>query len=274
SNPHSSMSLNTSTTPDGRGVLVYNGELILLYTKNVVMSFDGNPQPYFKGKKEGALYLTSHRIIFVSGNTGKPFRSFAMPFFGLQNVKLEQPLMGSNYLKGIIQALPDGNYQGEVKWRLSFPKGGCIDFGQALLQAVHIASRQRPTQAPPEYAPTSQMHYTAAAPTYYEAPKGPYYGFVAPTHVFPDRPDGNVYVYDTPPPYPGIAPTQPNVPGGPAPAYPAGSSGYPSSAPAYPASTLSGYAPLPQSNAAPPYPGAPQYANVPHPEAGPLPEKH
>ncbi|GMR60810.1 hypothetical protein PMAYCL1PPCAC_31005, partial [Pristionchus mayeri] len=216
-------SLNTSTTPDGRGVLVYNGELILLYTKNVVMSFDGNAQPFFKGKKEGALYLTSHRIIFVSGNTGNPFRSFAMPFFGLQEVKLEQPLMGSNYLKGIVQALPEGNFQGEVKWRLSFPKGGCIDFGQALLQAVHLASRQRMSSAPPVYA--AHASYAAAPPTYYEAPKGPYYGFTAPTHVFPDRPDGNVYVYDSPPPYPGIAPVPQyqNIPGQPAPAYPAGS---------------------------------------------------
>ncbi|KAF8355706.1 hypothetical protein PRIPAC_97329, partial [Pristionchus pacificus] len=224
----SRMSLNTSTTPDGRGVLVYNGELILLYTKNVVMSFDGNVQPYFKGKKEGCLYLTSHRIIFVSGNTGTPFRSFAMPFFGLQEVKLEQPLMGSNYLKGHVQALPDGNFGGEVKWKLSFPKGGCIDFGQALLAAVHLASRQRPSQAPPVYAPTAHATYAAAPPTYYEAPKGPYYGFQAPVHVFPDRPsEGNVYVFDTPPPYPGIAPAQPYTPGMPAPAYPTGSAPLP-----------------------------------------------
>ncbi|GMT36201.1 hypothetical protein PFISCL1PPCAC_27498, partial [Pristionchus fissidentatus] len=254
----SRMSLNNSTTPDGRGVLVYNGEVILLYTKNVVMSFDSNSQPSFKGKKEGALYLTSHRIIFASLSSGGPFRSFAMPFFGLQEVKLEQPLMGSNYLKGHIQALPGGNFDGEVKWRLSFPKGGCIDFGTALLQAVNMAARQRPTNAPPSYYPTMPATYVAAPANYYKPQSGPYYGFVAPTHVFPDRPaDGNVYVYDQPPPYPGIAPV---------PAYNDGQGG---SAPPYPAGTLPGYAPPPQSFAVPPYPAPPQYG-----EAPPLPQKH
>lgn len=43
-----------------------------------------------------------------------------------------------NSLQGHVQALPDGNFGGEVKWKLSFPKGGCIDFGQALLAAVHL----------------------------------------------------------------------------------------------------------------------------------------
>lgn len=58
-----------------------------------------------------------------------------MPFHSLRNVKLEQPIFGANYLTGIVVAQPDGNWNGEMTWRLTFNKGGCIDFGHALLKA-------------------------------------------------------------------------------------------------------------------------------------------
>jgi hypothetical protein len=61
-----------------------------------------------------------------------------MPFHCLRSVKLEQPVFGANYLRGNAIAQPAGNWQGEVIWKLSFYKGGCIDFGQALLKAADI----------------------------------------------------------------------------------------------------------------------------------------
>ena len=70
----------------------------------------------------------------------------------------------------------------------------------------------------------SATTYYAAPPTYYLV-QGSYQGFQAPTHTFPERPPGmnphsvkklmecfsaqNVYVYDMPPPYPGIGQTNP-----------------------------------------------------------------
>ncbi|CAJ0583465.1 unnamed protein product, partial [Mesorhabditis spiculigera] len=198
------MSLNTANTPDGKGVLIYNGEAILLYTRAVNMSFNHGSATALKGKKSGALYLTSHRMIFVSQmNDG--MRSFSMPFFALRDVTLEQPILSPNYLKGNIQAQPGGNFDGEVTWKLSFPKGGCIDFGQALLQAADMAQRYRPFDAPPSYAP-APGNYNAAPPGYVIPPNTNYYGFTAPTHVFPEQPPaGEVYMYESPPPYPGIA---------------------------------------------------------------------
>lgn len=265
------MSLNTSHTPDGRGVLIYNGEMILLYSSVVKMSFSGNSNSVFKGGKSGSLYLTSHRIIFMNESSKDALKSFAMPFHTLQNVKLEQPILAPNYLKGLIQGLPGGNFDGEVTWKLSFPKGGCVDFGKALLRANDLASRARPFAAPPAYNNTPTTYYTAP-PTYYIPPPGAYQGFQAPTHAFPEQPPaGNVYMYDAPPPYVGIAPSQPNpqsgmqYAGGAVPPYPAG-----------------GPAPFPAGPSAPGYPqaGPPAYANVPpvpgynaYQQAGPLPEK-
>lgn len=58
-----------------------------------------------------------------------------MPFHCMKGVKLEQPIFGGNYLTGQALAQPDGNFNGDVTWRLTFNRGGCIDFGQALLKA-------------------------------------------------------------------------------------------------------------------------------------------
>lgn len=208
------MSLNTSHTPDGHGILIYNGEMILLYTTNVKLKFEKYNVPAFKSTKSGALYLTSHRIIFMNDSKKDEFKSFAMPFHSVRDVKLEQPLLTPNYLKGWVTPMPGGNFEGCPEWRLSFPKGGCIEFGEALLRAADMASRARPFAAPPVYAPANTQQpqcttYYAAPPTYYLV-QGTYQGFQAPTNVFPERPPAqNVYVYDMPPPYPGIGQTNP-----------------------------------------------------------------
>ncbi|PAV64763.1 hypothetical protein WR25_26251 [Diploscapter pachys] len=268
------MSLNNSHTPDGRGVLIYNGEMILLYTSAVKMSFSHITHPALKGSKTGALYLTTHRIIFMNNSHKEELRSFAMPFQQLRQVKLEQPLLAPNYLKGSVVSLPGGNFEGEVDWKLSFPKGGCVDFGQALLRAADLASNSRPAFAPPPYMPCAGTYYVAP-PAYYIPPQGNYQGFQAPVHVFSEQPPaGNVFMYEAPPPYAGIG--QPTV-------YPAGGLqyagtappqygfnsnvvGYPNGAPSQPASNPH-YQNVP--NVPPPYPGP----NT-NQQAGPLPAKN
>lgn len=108
--------------------------------------------------------------------------------------------------------MPGGNFDGCPEWRLSFPKGGCIEFGEALLRAADMgtivlnsshqcfgsvsASRARPFAAPPAYGGNMQQQsgttYYAAPPTYYLV-QGTYQGFQAPTNVFPERPPGKIY---------------------------------------------------------------------------------
>jgi len=210
------MSVNTANTPDGRGVLIYNGEMILLYTKEVNLNFDhdSTTDAAFKGKKLGNLYLTSHRVIFVNRELHDMLHSFSMPFHCMRGVKLEQPVFAANYLKGEAVAQPGGNWNGQVTWKLSFNKGGCVDFGQALLRAADMAHRYRPYDAPPAYAPPPGA-YHSAPPTYYTTVDGNYNGFQAPTHAFPDMPPaGNVYMYDAPPPYTGIGPDRAPFPAG------------------------------------------------------------
>ncbi|KAM3726802.1 WW domain-binding protein [Dirofilaria immitis] len=207
------MSVNTSSTPDGRGVLIYNGEMILLYTEEVNCHFENGTDNIFRGNKSGNLYLTSHRVIFINRKNDS-LRSFSMPFHCMKDVKLEQPVFGANFLKGIAIAQPGGNWNGEVTWKLTFSKGGCIDFGMAMLKAVDMAQRFRPHGAPPAYAPPTG-NYFSAPPAYYIPPGGNYNGFQAPINTFPNHPPaGDVYMYEAPPPYSGIGPDHSPIPAG------------------------------------------------------------
>jgi len=188
-------------------VIIYNGEMILLFIKECNLSFTTYTNPDFRGTKKGNLYLTSHRIIFVNREAAN-FHSLSMPFSSMRTIKLEQPILGANYLAGVIIAQPGGNFDGEANWKLTFNRGGCIDFGQALLKANDMANSYRPQNAPPMYAPPAGSFF-AAPPAYYTAPGGQYNGFQAPVQSFPDQPPaGSVFMYEQPPPYPGIGPDQ------------------------------------------------------------------
>jgi len=201
------MSLNTAHTPDGNGVLLYNGEQILIFSKQVTLEFEAN-DPVFKGKKKGPLYLTSHRIVFTNQDNKDRLQSFSIPFHSLRDVKLEQPVFGANYLKGQVLAQPNGNWTGDAVFKLTFYEGGCIEFGEALLNATDLARQYVGDTAPPAYTPPAG-DYFSAPPAYYSYQGTNYYGLNVPTEAFPNAPEpGTVYMYEAPPPYTGIAPPQ------------------------------------------------------------------
>ena len=58
-------------------------------------------------------------------------------------VELEQPLFGANYIKGKVRAQPGGGFTGEARFKLTFKHGGCIEFGQAMLQAAKMGKQCR-----------------------------------------------------------------------------------------------------------------------------------
>lgn len=53
-------------------------------------------------------------------------------------MEIEQPVFGANYIKGKVRAQPNGNWIGEAKFKLTFKRGGAIDFGQAMLKAAYL----------------------------------------------------------------------------------------------------------------------------------------
>jgi hypothetical protein len=198
------MALNTSHVA-GRGVLIYNTERILIYYDGVEMAFDMScDMPHFKGKKHGRVYLTTHRVIFNNKDAKDTLQSFSMPFYTMKELELEQPVFGANYIKGRVKPEPNGNWEGDGRFKMWFNKGGAIEFGQAMLHAGRMASRFSPPQ-PPVYSPPTAGYYQAPPPAY-APPGGQMYEFV-PYQTFPTAPPANsVYMYEAPPPYPGIDP--------------------------------------------------------------------
>jgi WW domain-binding protein 2 len=111
---------------------------ILLCCNNVTLDFSGGHQAEMKGNKVGKLFLTTHRAIFLNGDSKDKFQSFSFPFVTMSEVELEQPMFGANFIKGKVRAQANGNWVGEAKFKLHFKHGGAIDFGQALLKAAHM----------------------------------------------------------------------------------------------------------------------------------------
>ncbi|CAB0019956.1 unnamed protein product [Nesidiocoris tenuis] len=236
------MSLNTAHV--NGGVLIHSGECILLFSEDVTLDFSGTDTQAMKGNKTGRIYLTTHRMIFTNNKQNDALLSFSFPFITLHDVELEQPVFGANYLKGKVRAQSNGNWIGEAKFKIVFKKGGCIDFAQAMLKAVSMASRNASGDVPPPYSAPTGPWYQAPPPAY--APNG-YYGWIPPTNAFPDQPPPNsVFMTDMPPPYPGINPGYTGYAGPGAAGYANPGATPPGGAPAQP--PPAGFAPPPMMN--------------------------
>lgn len=207
------MSINTAHA--NNGVLLHAGELILLFSDKVAMEFSGQDNPLFKGAKTGKIFLTTHRMVFNNHKQSDSLQSFSFPFIALNDVEIEQPVFGANYIKGKVRAQPNGNFVGEAKFKLCFKAGGAIEFGQAMLKAASMAQHAMHNSPgggfdnPPPYQAANGWH--EAPPPAYEPPPG-YYGWVPMNNPnFTGVPPNSVFVTDNPPPYPGIgAPPQQN----------------------------------------------------------------
>ncbi|XP_041528470.1 postacrosomal sheath WW domain-binding protein [Microtus oregoni] len=141
------MAVNQNHTEDRRGAIIPRGESLLKRSSDVDLSF---PQPppgssFFSGTKRGALFLTSYRVIFVTSRSDNdPMLSFMMPFHLMTNCTVEQPIFAANYIKGTIQAAPDGGWEGSATFKMAFRKGGAIEFAQLLAKAASAAAQGTP----------------------------------------------------------------------------------------------------------------------------------
>ncbi|XP_077486666.1 WW domain-binding protein 2-like [Amblyomma americanum] len=196
------MSLNTAHAPGG--VLVFTGELILLYCDGVQVTFEGADARKFQGTTKGRIYLNTHRVVFVH-KYGKDFlQSFSFPFLNISDLKLEQPFFGANYIQGKVTSEKNGNWTGKCTFKLKFMKGGAIEFGQAMMAAIKCASLLGGGAAPGSYQPPSEP-YMPLRPDDHMPGQGVNYGFPLPYAAFPDQPPAKtVFATSAPPPYPGV----------------------------------------------------------------------
>ncbi|XP_037703264.1 postacrosomal sheath WW domain-binding protein [Choloepus didactylus] len=122
-------------------------ENVLQQCRDVELSFPRQPEgsTLFSGTKRGTLFLTSYRVLFVTSHTvSDPMLSFMMPFNLMKDCSVEQPIFAPNFIKGTIMAAPDGGWEGQAMFKLSFRKGGAIQFAQLMTKAASAAARGAP----------------------------------------------------------------------------------------------------------------------------------
>ncbi|XP_070264113.1 postacrosomal sheath WW domain-binding protein [Myotis yumanensis] len=144
------MAVNQSHTENRRKAYIPYGESVLNQCSDVELSFPEQPpgSNFFHGTKRGTLLLTSYRVIFVTSHSvDDPMHSFMMPFDLTSNCTLEQPVFAPNYIQGTIQAAPDGGWEGQATFKLSFRKGGAITFFQLMMKAASAAAEGTPLQS-------------------------------------------------------------------------------------------------------------------------------
>lgn len=198
------MSINTAHT-ENNGVIIHYGELVLLFSENVTVEFPGHSDPLFKATKQGKIYFTTHRLIFTSTNLiSDPMKSFSFPFICLQEIEIDRPLLSANNIRGKVTSQSNGNFFGEVKFKIVFQSGGETVFGQALLHAIGLARKNsRSTNLPPYTPPTDEL--LQAPPTLYTSNDNPVWLTRAASTVFPKKPNpGTIYMDSRSPPYSGI----------------------------------------------------------------------
>ncbi|XP_023670228.2 WW domain-binding protein 2-like [Paramormyrops kingsleyae] len=257
------MTLNRNHSPNG-GILINNGESVLRECKNVELSFSDvtGRGELLRGTRKGTTYLTPYRMVFVSHNAKDSLVSVMFPYYLMKGCSIEQPVFGANFIKGTISAEPGGGWEGHAAFKLNFPSGGAIEFGQQLFKLASSASRAPPVPSGGASfgypSPGGMNNYVPAVPVPAPAPAPP----PAP-YNYPQN-----YPYVQPPPsngyYPG-APQPPAAMGYPCP--PASAGVYPS-VPAVPSAPPAPSAP-PYMPPPPPYPGPPQGWPAPYPGSVP-----
>ncbi|KAM4665166.1 WW domain-binding protein 2 isoform 2-T2 [Discoglossus pictus] len=201
------MALNMNHT-DGGGVVINNSESVLMSYDHVEFTFSDmeNTPDYFRGTKKGSILLTPFRVIFVSKGRD-PMQSFMMPFYLMKDCEIKQPVFGANFIKGHVRAEPGGGWEGSATFKLSFPSGGAIEFGQHMLHAASQASRGTPISTGYPYMPNGGYSFPPpAANGIYPPPPAGYPYPPPPTEFYPGPPvqDGALtYMHPPPPPYPG-----------------------------------------------------------------------
>lgn len=182
------------------GLLLYQGEQIVNHSKNVTLTFDDASRrcgEVFRGKHKGKVFVTTHRMVFLSDDQRDNLLSFAVAFMYMKDLRVEQPIFGANYISGIAASHPNGGFQGEVKFQLTYSSGGAIDASKALREVNSIFHRQ--TQA----APPS---YGMAAADLYEPPPPSYQAAQASNNHYAET---NMYVSPAQAPYEGVYQRQP-----------------------------------------------------------------
>lgn len=200
------MALNTSHAGN-LGVLIHTEEQILLYCQNITIEFSEHEATIFQRPKDGSIYLTSHRMIFISVNSPDELKSFSFPFLYLNEIQVEEPMYDVSCVRGTVRPHLHSNFLGTIRFKIVINSGGTNEFAQALLYAISLAQENVQHDAPRLFARPSDDWNEASESIYTSIPAR--FDWL-PRTVFPDRPiAGTIFISDSLPAYAGIIPNDP-----------------------------------------------------------------
>ncbi len=85
-----------------------------------------------------SAFRSSYSEMWAYPQIIQPYSTSSSTILIFEQVEIEQPVFGANYIKGKVRAQPNGNWYGDAKFKLVFKKGGAIEFGEAMLKTVNM----------------------------------------------------------------------------------------------------------------------------------------
>lgn len=198
-------SINKSHNEADGGILLFNGELILLYCDSVSCEIGGKESVSILvncnqeighsnlgqltqaclSQIKGRVYLTTHRLVVIVSpyRPNSPVKSLCAPFCAIVKCSVEQPVFSANYIEATVRDEADPSKT--FSFKLKFSKGGAIELAMAMNRACAVVGRNfSPNMPPPPaYTPSPSASYYQAPPTVY-AP-GYNCGVAMPVQQFP-----------------------------------------------------------------------------------------
>lgn len=180
------MALNVPLTHghDGPFPLPFQGEIFLLTRDKTELTFRDSARQAKKLK--GRLFMTNLRMVFLIREADQQrigAQSFEIPFRGLWDERLNQPIFGAINLTATVQYYDEQPFTGDLTMRLDFAEGGVGTFLHAFNNVLGVTrtqmARERAQQqhAPPpiptpQSAPT-ETHFNHDQNTAFVDPRDP-----------------------------------------------------------------------------------------------------
>ncbi|KAJ1968382.1 hypothetical protein IWQ62_001282 [Dispira parvispora] len=140
------MSLNTITlqAQNGDPVLLPHEALLFRQVNVECTVTQGNGYPgattFAATSKQGVLYVTGQRVIYICRPGTTHFASLSVPFAHLKDGYFEQPWFSSNRYHYLVVPANEGGLPGPCQVQWTFNEGGGFDFTHTLtniLERIH-----------------------------------------------------------------------------------------------------------------------------------------
>lgn len=166
------MAVNIPLTDGLQGAfpLPFVGETFLLTRDKTDLTFRDSSR--HAKKLKGRLFMTNLRMVFIIREQDRQkaggAQTFEIPFRGIYNEKLNQPIFGCINLSAGVMYYDEQPFSGDLSIRIDFSEGGVNTF-LPMFNNVLLATRQQlaQLQRTQDYVPPVEVAESTPAPAQY-----------------------------------------------------------------------------------------------------------